>query len=538
MDTPTPQMPPSPTEGQLEPSLSSLADLVVAAFERKEVPNHEHKISVNPVVAKFATWYEKFRNAMEYREDEVILRAAIERILRRRLLLGGNGKTTAEPLVREIIWARYLPDNQVPESVVDVVEETIDVYLSLRLKILEHHRMNQILIDEWTYHLMSSAIENILHPNIEKETLANFMFQILKDNVQITDDTEETRNAQVYMAVRKAFARDDTAFLRFHLFSLYFGQLTKESVDRIARGFLEGFREIERELHYPRREKIYSYVKKRAASFFILEDILRAHKAEIRTFLRDSEVVEKAVLEDCEVRYKGIASKVRRAIIRSVLFILLTKVIFAFVVEGTYERIFYGGIQWASITLNTSIPPILMIIVSLFIRTPDQENSRRILSSIKEVLYSENPRLGAPLFVKKARDTKQPILRGIFTLLWLLAFVLSFGGITYVLSRLGFNPISQLVFIFFLAIVSFLSYRISLVANLYRVGEKQGLLTPVIDFLFMPVVRVGQRLTQGISQINFLLFIFDFIIETPFKIIFGFFEQWFRFLHDKREEIG
>lgn len=525
-------------EGLKSPPLSHLADLVIARFEHTEVPNHEHKISVNPVVAKFATWYEKLRNAMEYREDEVILRAAIERILRRRLLLGGNGKTTAEPLVREIVWARYLPDNHVPESVVVKVEQTIDLYLSLRLKILEHHRISQMVVDEWTYHLMSSEIENMMNPNIEKDTLANFMFQILKDNIQITDDTEETRNAQVYMAVRKAFARDDTAFLRFHLFQLFFGKVTLETVEQVAKDFLEGYQEIERELHYTKREKIYSYIKKRAASFLILEDILHEHKKDLRHFLMDAEEVEKAVLEDCEERYKSIASKVRRAIVRSVLFILLTKVVLAFGIEGTYERIVYGGIQWGSIILNTTIPPILMIIVSLFIRTPDHENSGRILSTIKEVLYSENPRLGQPLVVKKAPDTKQPIMQAVFTILWLLAFVLSFGGITYVLSRLHFNFVSQFIFIFFLAIVSFLSYRISLLANIYRVGEKQGLLTPVIDFLFVPVVRVGQRLTQGISQINFLLFIFDFIIETPFKIIFGFFEQWFRFLHDKREEIG
>ncbi len=61
--------------------LSQLADLVIKTFEREEPPSHERKIQVNPVVSKFATWYEKLRNVMEYREDEVILRAAIERIL-------------------------------------------------------------------------------------------------------------------------------------------------------------------------------------------------------------------------------------------------------------------------------------------------------------------------------------------------------------------------------------------------------------------------------------------------------------------------
>ena len=96
--------------------LTPLAQLLVDSFEHHDAPGHGRKISVNPVVAKVASWYEKLRNAMEYREEEVMLRAATERILRRLLLLGGNAKTTAEPLVRELIWARYLENNSVSSS--------------------------------------------------------------------------------------------------------------------------------------------------------------------------------------------------------------------------------------------------------------------------------------------------------------------------------------------------------------------------------------------------------------------------------------
>src|SRR5215207_6144137 len=90
---------------QAQPSkpLSHLAHILTDSLTRKdaEAPE-ERKISVNPIVSKFASWYERLRNAMEFREDEVILRATIERILKRRLLLGGNAKTAAEPLVREL----------------------------------------------------------------------------------------------------------------------------------------------------------------------------------------------------------------------------------------------------------------------------------------------------------------------------------------------------------------------------------------------------------------------------------------------------
>jgi hypothetical protein len=517
-------------------SLSRLAQLVVSVFEEKDQQNTELKVQVNPLVSKVASWYEKIRKAMEYREEEVLLRATIERILKRRLLLGGNAKTTAEPLIRELLWAGYLPENSIPQSIVATVEESIDLHLSLRLKVLEHHRMDDRVLNEWMYQLMSSDIEHILNPNKEKETIANFMFHILKNHVTITDDTEETRDAQVYLAVRKAFARDDIAFQRYNLLKLYFGQLTRENVDDIAARFLDGYWEVVKEMKYPRKDRVYAYVKKRAAAFLILEDVLHEHRDSLKTVLRESDSLQEAVLTACEKRYKSIASKVRRAIVRSVLFILLTKVLFAFFIEGTYERLVYGEILWGSIAINTTMPPLLMVIVSLFIRTPDRNNSNRILVYIQKILYDEDPKLGNMLTIKKAQDKAKPITI-IFTLLWLFAFLLTFGGLIYILSLLHLSFISQFIFIFFLTIVSFLSYRIVLTANMYKVGDRQGLFTPVADFLFMPIIRVGRRLTTSISQVNFLLFFFDFFIETPFKVIFAFFEQWFHFLSAKREEM-
>ncbi|HVZ58318.1 MAG TPA: hypothetical protein VG935_01005 [Patescibacteria group bacterium] len=514
--------------------LSELTKIVISSFDHKTAANHERKITVNPFVSKVASAYEKLRNAMEYREDEVMLRATIERILHRRLLLGGTAQSAAEPLIRELIWARYLPDNAVPQSAIAHVEEIINVYLKLRLTILAKHTVKVNVMNEWTYHLMSSSIERTLHPNLEKETIANYMYQVMRDDVTIIDDSEQTRDAQVYIAVRRAFARDDLALLRYHLFQLYFGELTAQTFDRIAESFTEGFKEITKQLNYPRKERITTYVKRRAAVFFILEDILRLHKDNLGNFLQDEVQVKEAVSLACSKRYKSIRTKVRTAIIRSFIFILTTKVIFAFAVEGTYEKIFYGSILWTSIIINTSIPPLLMIMVGLMIRTPKEDNTKRIFEYVKVLLYDQSPRLGNQLVVRKEKDKPNII----FTALWLSAFLISFGAIIYVLSLLHFNVISQAIFIFFVTIVSFLTYRISTTAHLFDVGDRQSVFLPFIDFLFMPIVRVGHRLTQSISQVNILLFAFDFLIETPFKVFFAFIEQWFKFLREKSEDLG
>jgi hypothetical protein len=517
--------------------LSPLARQVLSAFERRNADHYEgRKITVNPIVSKFASWYERLRNAMEYHEEEVVLRSTIERIIKRRLLLGGNAKTTAEPLVKELLWARYLPDNEVSELLVHQVEESIDLHLALRLKVMELYKISDKTINPLIYQLISSDLALLLRPNREKEVMASFMFHVLCDHISIIDDTEETRNAQVFLAVRRAFARDDLAFLRYHLFGQYFGKLTRDNFDFTVAHFMDGYKEITRELAYPAKDRIYTYAKRRAAAFFILEDVLRSSKDNLKSILENEEALQEVVFEACRFRYNSISSKVRRAVVRSVIFILLSKVAFAFAVEGTYDRIFFGRIIWQELAMNISIPPLLMVVVSLFIRTPGQDNSKNILAYIEQLLYAEHPRLGNRISLSKAPH-KRGAYDTVFNILWFLAFIVSFGAMSYVLTDLHFNVVSQFVFIFFLAIVSFLSYRISLTAGVYRVGEKQGWLTPIIDFFFMPVVRVGRRLTQTVSQINFFLFLFDFFIEAPFKSLFAFFDQLFYFLHAKTEEL-
>ena len=87
-------------------------------------------ISINKLTGKAGMFYEKVRYLVDYKDGHTIRRSAIERILKRRIrLLGGNGKSVAEPLVRELIWARYFPDATIPEGILDSVATSIDLHL-------------------------------------------------------------------------------------------------------------------------------------------------------------------------------------------------------------------------------------------------------------------------------------------------------------------------------------------------------------------------------------------------------------------------
>ena len=178
-----------------------------------------------------------------------------------------------------------------------------------------------------------------------------------------------------------------------------------------------------------------------------------------------------------------------------------------------------------------------MVLAGLLINTPNKANSEKIYDRIESILF-HHEKITSKVFRKNSKKSNSTMY-GLFMLLWFMALLLFISGINYVLTLLGFTIISRVIFIFFLAIVSFISYRIHQTAHMYTISDdKQNIPSVLFDFLFMPFIHLGRQLTENISKINILLFVFDMFIETPFKVIFGFFEQWFLFLRTQREKLG
>lgn len=521
----------------LSSSFSKLASRLIEVFEIHEKELNEEKITVNDLLSKVAIFYEKFRTAMDYGNEETILRRAIERILNRRLFLEQETQSLAESLVRELVWAGYFPNATVPQSLINDITQSINLYLKLKDRLSGQKTLPGDKIGEFLFQVLSCQIFYILIPLREKDAVSNSMFQLLRESVIIEEESEQTRDIQVFIAVRKTFSKDDIAFLRFHLFTQIFGALSNANFEKVLANFEKAYKEIKNQLNYSKKEKILNHIKRMAPAFFILYDILSEDKGHFRSFAKYEDKLKDRVFEACDKKYRSIKNKVRTAIIRSFIFILFTKAIIALSIEGTFESIVLGAIQWLSILLNTVLPPLIMVVVGLSIRTPDERNSLLIFEDIKKILFEEKPNLTSALTIKNEPRNTRTLKDYIFSTLWFLSILMAFGIIWLTLERLNFNVLSRFIFMFFIAIISFLSYRIYQTANSYTVAKKPNILTPLFDFFFVPIIHVGRNLTEGIAQINFILLVIDFIIETPFKGLIGFFEQWFLFVARKREEM-
>src|SRR3989338_1462061 len=146
-------------------------------------------ITISRTVSALAVLYEKVRTAIEYREDHLLRRAAIERIIKRRLILNENGRGIAEYLVREILWAKYLPENSINTSQIEDVQKTIDKYLFIRNEIVSgRSSVDRTNVFEWLISCAAAEVEEKLAPNPEHEAFINFIFQYYKDKVFLRDE--------------------------------------------------------------------------------------------------------------------------------------------------------------------------------------------------------------------------------------------------------------------------------------------------------------------------------------------------------------
>jgi hypothetical protein len=81
------------------------------------------KLQVSEVISKMAFYYEKIRNAVHYNEEHLLRKDAIERILKRQIIIENpikfskvDMRASARHLLIELIRAGYLPNNSLPES--------------------------------------------------------------------------------------------------------------------------------------------------------------------------------------------------------------------------------------------------------------------------------------------------------------------------------------------------------------------------------------------------------------------------------------
>ncbi len=507
------------------------------------VPDDLSKISVSQTVTLFALAYEKIRNAIEYRDSNVMRRAAIERILKRRLSMNPSGANEGENIIRELLWARYFPNESLGVYHADRVQKIIDVYTSsMSQLIVGQQTATRIFIRSFFYQMMSSEIEEMLQPvEAARQSLYTFfMFQVLKQKIKIEQASDEEKNASFYVALERGFNQSDLAYLRYHLFTLShkpLSQLTAEELEKITPKLPTVFAQIDAMINNPNTDRLRRFVNYHKPPFLILAELLRRRGDDIESTITNPEQLWADVEQLCREKYASTQSKLRGLAAKAIVYIFVTKMLLALILEYPVSLLIYGDINLTALIINTTFPPVLMFLIATFTKIPGAKNTKRIYDRIVEILDKNNEFETTLSLVTKQNKIQKPSRIFAFTIFYSLTFIITFGMLNVALSMMGFNAISKLLFMFFVSVVTFFAYRIRQTAKQYQLPESETVFRPFTDFFFMPILSVGKFLSRSLSHINFVTFLFDFIVEAPFKIVIEVIEEWISFVRQKRDEI-
>lgn len=510
-------------------------------IRKKSYNGAENTLKVSDVLGNIAFLYERIRNVIEYKGEHVLRRNAIERILKR--LLWENpahdSDRIAHTLLRELIWARYFPNDTLPKHAIKEISKIINKYLYLLGLLLKQKNQPQNQLKEWIWGVASCEIEESIDPS-QREPYVTIMYHWFRAHFQWRDNhvTEHEKDVQVYIAIHRSLAKSDDEILRYHLLIREYPDwlnADQKMVDQLSLRFHSLYKEILAHLNFSDRFLLYRQIQRHVAPFNILKEIVDETGSEFTKVVSDKEKFTQIVKTVCERKYKEIQKKVNRGIVRSVIYIFVTKVFIALLIEVPYELYRFGGLTMIPIGINIVFPPAMMWIIGLTIKAPGVKNTERILAKINTIIYEETAVIPSQITVMKSQGS---LLQNIFAFVYSILFFLIFGFISWILVQFHFTFLGIFVFFAFLSLVLLFGFRVRFTAQELKVtGERQGLLAYMFDNLTLPFLRTGVWLSRGLAKINIFTTIFDFLIEAPLKTIIEVFEEWTSFIREKRDEV-
>jgi Na+-transporting methylmalonyl-CoA/oxaloacetate decarboxylase gamma subunit len=310
-----------------------------------------------------------------------------------------------------------------------------------------------------------------------------------------------------------------------------------EDIEKIARNILAMRRAVDRQLNHPLSRQLDKITNRYTLFHSIQVDVISSDPAAVYEAIKSKPAAFSGLAKSAFVKKFEVAkSKLWRAGINSVIYIFLTKSIFVVALEVPATKYFGEELNLLTLGINIIFPPFLLLLVILFTRVSSDANNKKVVTGVEEITFEEKNRRDPMVLRKPAK--RGVVTSFIFNLLYSFTFIISFGSVVWLLDKINFTWVSILIFLFFLVLVSFFGIRIRRSVRLLIVEERQeSLLNFVLDFFFVPIAMVGKWLSNNFSKINVFMFIMDFVLEAPFKVVVEIAEQWTKYVRERKEDV-
>jgi hypothetical protein len=501
--------------------------------------------------------YEKARRIIDWKEENLVRRTAIERILKRNLLteLSGIGFTggldaekIAEPLVLEMIRSGYFSNGRISRNKIPIAKQSLAKYIYIlnnagitakqSLKIKE-----KINFYNWILEIAACELEEVLEPAFRENALINLMTSAVYQKLEVKPADKipsKQQLIQVYVAVHRTLFGLDAPIISYNLIKYRYPRWLDNDPEFLQE-FTAQIEQVQQvlmhDLEHPAQREFFKICERYDAAYLILGDVmqeLETEPEELEANLAQPEVLEQNIKTVYQSRVKTLKRRLMRSAIYSTLSIFAAGIVSFMIFEGPVARLFNQEFSWFTLFVDLGVPSALMFLLVIMIKPPKKENLARVKEEVKKIVY---PLRGEETYEINLSKKQKWLANTIFRLISLTAGGIAAYGIFWVFKIAGVPWTSLYVDTVNVAMVIAAGMLIRHKAREITIEERGSVLNMLVDLFSLPLAKVGQWFSDKWKEYNILSVFFTALVDAPFSMVVTVIEDWRSFLRDKRSEI-
>lgn len=519
--------------------------------------NEISKIHVDEIASKVAFFYERIIKIVDWKEENLLRRNAIERFLKRKFiteisqinsLFNLTTSEVSEPLIHELIRGGHLPNDEIGQEKIPLVQKIIEKYLY----IIKNSPLSnssafvfkkKVNFYNWILEIAACEIEDVLSPPIKENPLIESMTELMTERIRLNPSntvSEEEKYLQVYIAVHRTLFDLDEAIISYHLLQKRYPFLvnpTEPALKDFTQNVLFVWEAINQDLSNPLAKNFFNVCERVDTAFTILGDILdnfQNASEEIFETISNKQTTKDLITEFYNKRFETLKARLLKLAIFSTLSVFVSNWFSFLVVEVPLAHLFYQGFSLPAAIFDFLIPSAVMFVLVSIIKPPPASNLDKVIKLVFQFVYADEEK---EIYEINLTKKKRPLTNSVIFLLYIIACLATFYGIAWVFYKVSIPLTSVVLDTIGIALNVFAAMVIRNKAREITVEEKSNFGEFLLDILFLPIAEIGSWLASKWKEYNVVAVFFNVIIETPFLTFIDFIENWRQFLKERKAEI-
>jgi len=531
---------------------------VACNYERELLSSKtkDPKIHVDEIASGVAQFYEKVRKIIDWKDDNVLRRGAIERILKRRLFpkivlrsfKESDSPQLAKTMIEELIRGGHLPNHEVPQSRIQSVSNALGKYLYFLEYTVKSHGITDVKkgnnITTFIIEIAACEIEEILVRPVKEYGIVDAMSKILYERVKVIPEDRISSDLVLDMlrvsVQRRLYNLDDNYIIYMYLRRRFpnWSNFSEEELQWFAENIGSIKEESEEYINSKICKKFDEVTEDVDAVFLLLDDVfegLRESPESVEKSISDENLLLSLIEDNYKKRRISLKRRLRNSAIFSTLSVLISNFATFYILEVPIARLFYEEFNTLATIVDFVLPAVVMFMLIIFIKPPEEENLKRVLLATEDLLFTGSDFESYEVKIDDDSSKLGKIFAEIFFVLLSLFLFCGIGYVFYIAQL----PITSVVYdTFMVAITFYAALSVRKKSRELDVDAHRNFGDLLFDVFTVPLAKIGSFLSSKWREYNVVAIFTNYLVEVPFVAVLDFIELWSKFMKERNAEIS